>query len=327
MKEAIDMTTVIWRLAASLLVLAPAFTPVPAAAQAAAHPSRHEITEICTGDSCTWEKFVTCDGFIEGINFDAKGRLWLVAVVAGKIMRVENGRCVNLAAGAGTPNGAKFSPDGRLFVANRTKGIQTVDPETGETTNLFSRSNIGPFKGLNDIVFDPRGGYYFTDPVGSDALSKSGHVYYVAPDKGSTPQVFASGIAYPNGIAVSPDGQNVYVAEFGENRVLMIPSKDSKDPFGISYVFARLQGGIGPDGVSVDTGGNVYVAHYGAGEIAVFDEHGFPYGIIPLPKGAGSGTTNMAFKDGYLYVTESLNNVVWRIGVRTRGLNEATPRR
>jgi gluconolactonase len=326
--ESRTMKAFLKRLAAtSLPALALALPATPVLAQAAPTAVRHGISEICAGERCTWEKVMTCDGFIEGINFDAEGQMWMVAVVSGRIMRVENGHCVTVAAGSGTPNGAKFAADGRLFVANRTKGIQTLDPATGKVADLFSRSNIGAFKGLNDLVFDPRGGYYFTDPVGSDALAKTGHVYYVAPNKGSTPQVFAGGIAYPNGIAVSPDGQNVYVSEFGENRVLMIPSRDSKDPFGIAYVFARLQGGIGPDGLIVDATGNVYVAHYGAGEIAIFDDHGFPYGSIPLPRDAGLGSTNMAFKDGYLYVTESLKNTVWRVAVKTRGLPRAPNRR
>jgi gluconolactonase len=309
-------------LANALLWLAVGAMPEPAHAQAGFTP-RHSMNEICTGATCTWEKVVECDGFIEGVNFDDQGRLWMVTIGAGSIVRVENGKCVPVASHVGTPNGAKFAPDGRLFVANRTLGIQTLDPNSGKVTTLFSGTDSGAFKGLNDLVFDPNGGYYFTDPVGSDALSKWGHVYYVAPGKHSKPVVFASGIAYPNGIAVSPDGQNVYVAEFGENRVLMIPSRDSKDPYGIAYVFARLQGGIGPDGVTVDTAGNVYVAHYGAGEIAIFDEHGFPYGVIRLPAEAGLGTTNMAFKDGYLYVSESLKNTVWRVAVKTKGLPAA----
>jgi gluconolactonase len=224
----------------------------------------------------------------------------MVAVVAGTILRVENGQCTPIAINIGTPNGAKFAPDGRLFVTNRTRGIQTVNPETGKTTDVFTGSDIGAFKGLNDLVFVAKWGYCFTDPVGSDALSRSWHVFYVAPGGNSKPVIFASCIAYPNGIALSPDDQNVYVAEFGENRVLMIPSHDSKDRFGISYVFARMQGGIGPYGLTVDTDGNVYNAQHGAGEIAIFDKHGFSYGAIPLPKDAGLGTTNMTFNDEFV---------------------------
>lgn len=307
-------------LAASLaLCLTAGVFPVGAGADVP-RTTQHYTNELCERGKCIWEKVIQCDGFIEGINFDNRGQLWMVSVVAGKILRAENGKCLTVKENFGIPNGAKFAPDGRLFIANRTKGIQVFDPKTGLLTNQFSGTKSSQFKGLNDLVFDAKGGYYFTDPVGSDALNKSGHVYYVSPGQGSEPVVFADGIAYPNGITLSPDGQNLYVAEFGENRILMIPSRDSKDPFGISYVFARLKGGIGPDGLTTDSAGNVYAAHYGAGEIAVFDRQGFPYGTIPLPQDAGLGSTNMAFKDGYLYVTESLKNEVWRVR-----LNHAQP--
>ena len=36
-------------------------------------------------------------------------------------------------------------------------------------------------------------------------------------------------------------------------------------------------------------------------------------GIIKMPADGGRGTTNIAFHDGYLYVTEASRNEVWRV--------------
>jgi gluconolactonase len=310
--------------AASLPALAFAFLLLPAMAQTAPAAPRHDLSEICSGEQCTWEKVVTCDGFIEGINFDDKGRLWMVSVVGGRILRVENGRCVAVGAAGGSPNGAKFAPDGRLIVADRKRGLLSVDPATGKQAVLVAGAPDRPFRALNDLDFDAHGGFYFTDPGGSDALHRTGRVYY-APPGARRPEVFADGVTYPNGVAVSADGQLVYVAEFAENRILAVPSKHSTNPFAVPFVFARLQGGIGPDGLAVDAGGNVYAVHYGAGEVAVFDSDGFPYGTIPLPMGAGLGTTNLTFRDGYLYVAESLTNTVWRVPVKGRALLKRVP--
>jgi gluconolactonase len=303
-----------------LAALALALASQVARAEPPLPAERHSLSEICAGERCSWEKVVECTSFIEGLNFDERGRLWMVSVIGGQVLRVDNGRCVPVGASGGSPNGARFAPDGRLFMTDRKQGLMAVDPATGERTQLFAGHDGGAFRGLNDLVFDAKGGLYFTDPVGSDALSRIGRVYYVAPGEGSKPQVFADGLAYPNGVAVSADGQNVYVAEFAENRILSMPSRNSTDTFGLPYVFARLQGGIGPDGLAVDSAGNVYAMHYGAGEVTIYDKTGFAYGTIPLPREAGLGSTNLAFRDGYLYVSESLKNVVWRLPVRTQGL-------
>jgi gluconolactonase len=63
------------------------------------------------------------------------------------------------------------------------------------------------------------------------------------------------------------------------------------------------------------------VAHFGAGEVAVIDSNGFSYGTMPLPEGAGPFTTNVALYDGYLYVTEAMQNEVWRVAVKTAPLD------
>ena len=41
-----------------------------------------------------------------------------------------------------------------------------------------------------------------------------------------------------------------------------------------------------------------------------------PLGSIALPAGAGTGTSNLAFHQGWLYITESFNNDVWRVRVK-----------
>ena len=85
------------------------------------------------------------------------------------------------------------------------------------------------------------------------------------------------------------------------------------NPLGTPYVFAHLEGGMGPDGLNVDARGNVYAAHYFAGRVRVFTSFGEPYGSIRLPEGAGRQTTNVTFRDGHLYITEAGKGEVWRV--------------
>lgn len=119
---------------------------------------------------------------------------------------------------------------------------------------------------------------------------------------------------------ISADGQRVYISEFDKNQVLSVTSVTAENSPETPFVFARFEGGIGPDGLTVDTDGNLYVAHFQAGEIAVVDANGFKYGTIRLPKDAGTFATNLAFQNGYLYVTESSKNEIWRIKVKKKGL-------
>jgi gluconolactonase len=298
-----------------------ASTLMTAAPTVAQNAQRHTLSEICTDASCAWEKVATCSGFIEGINFDDQGDLWMVGLFNGSVQKVEGDSCTIVGEPAGAPNGAKFGPDGNLIIADRLGSIQSLDLETGERTVLHSAIGTAAFRGLNDLSFASDGSFYFTEPYGSSALNKVGGVYYVGPQDGAQPEAIANNMAYPNGIAVSADGQTVFVAEFAENRILSLPSKMTQNPNDTPRVFARLEGGIGPDGMAVDAAGNLYVAHFGAGEVAIIDPNGFSYGTMPLPEGAGPFTTNVALHDGYLYVTEAMQNEVWRVAVKTAPLD------
>ncbi|MBT2726810.1 SMP-30/gluconolactonase/LRE family protein [Bacillus sp. ISL-75] len=279
---------------------------------------RHSISEIVYPQSL-WEKVVTGSGFMEGINFDRNGEIWMVSPATGEIMKVEGSKVSIVGEKYKVPVGAKFHKDGRLFIADGTGELYAYNTTTGQRTTIVNSYNGSSLKGLNDLVFDNAGGLYFTEPTGSSATKPTGRVFYLPPD-GSGLQLFQENIAYPNGIAISADGQRVYISEFGTNRIISVPSKNAKDQREVAFVFGQFEGGIGPDGLAVDTEGNLYVAHFQAGEIVVLDPSGFKYGTIRLPEGAGTFSTNLTFHDGYLYVTESSKNEVWRIKVKKNGL-------
>ena len=108
-----------------------------------------------------------------------------------------------------------------------------------------------------------------------------------------------SGMAFPNGVAVAPDGSAVYLAETRYNRILRYAlTQDSNagtaGKVGPRTVFAQLRGGDvgGPDGMAFDAAGNLYVAHYGEGRVDVLGPDGSEVLTIPVP---GKGTTNVAF--------------------------------
>ncbi|WP_454191298.1 SMP-30/gluconolactonase/LRE family protein [Paenibacillus sp. Marseille-Q7038] len=205
-----------------------------------------------------WEKVVTGKGFIEGINFDNKGQMWLVSPTTGEILKDVNGEATPVGESYGGPNGAKFHENGLLYVADKSGELYTFDTSTGKRDTIVKYFGNEHLRGLNDLIFDKDGGLYVTEPYGSDATNPIGRVFYLSPSKDSKLQLFESNLAYPNGIALSPDESIVYIAEFNKNRIIAAPAINAKDSPLTPHVFAEFEGGIGPDGITVDSEGNVY---------------------------------------------------------------------
>jgi gluconolactonase len=127
------------------------------------------------------------------------------------------------------------------------------------------------------------------------------------------------GLAFPNGVALSPDGAAVYLAETYRHRILRYPI-GSDGAIGGRETFASLPGGEGPDGMAFDEAGNLYVAHYGGGKVAVFDSSGAMMEEIPVP---GAKVTNVAFggpERRTLVITEVETASIYQTRVDVPGL-------
>jgi sugar lactone lactonase YvrE len=146
-------------------------------------------------------------------------------------------------------------PDGRLLVVSAHDRLllrQEPDGSLGIHSDLSSVSEH-PW---NDIVVDGRGNSYvgnigFDFPGGEFA---PGILALVTPD-GSARQV-ADGVAFPNGIVVTPDNSTLIVAESYANRLTAF---DIAADGGLSNrrVWADLDGGV-PDGICLDAEGAVW---------------------------------------------------------------------
>jgi len=148
----------------------------------------------------------------------------------------------------------------------------------------------------NDVIVKSDGCYYFTDPNHNIVpepwdLTFPG-VWRVTPDLGTMTLVSDTFLA-PNGLAFSPDEKLMYVNDTrrGHIRVFeMLPNGLLAKQ--TDRVFADLRGsepGV-PDGMKVDSAGNVYCG--GAGGIWILDPQGKKLGRIIHGQPA---TTNIAF--------------------------------
>jgi gluconolactonase len=271
------------------------------------------------------EKWTQGGSFLEGPIADLEGNIWVVSIASGWIHKITpDGKWTDVFHSGGQPQGLEWGKDGKLYGTDRKRGVFVYDPKTGEVSDYCRYFQNENFHGPNDLIFDHEGGLYFTDPWGTSPLNPRGGLYYVSPG-GKDVVRLADNLAFPNGIAMSPDDKNLYVADCMRNYVLTVPiEKPGVINIGFAHISTYLTGGWGPDGLCLDEEGNIYQSQYGTGRVVVIDPDGRVIGDIQLPVGAGSETTNCCFGVGAdantLYITEAGDNEIWKVKLKKRGL-------
>jgi gluconolactonase len=216
-------------------------------------------------------------------------------------------------------NGLTRDLQGRLISAEHLTRRVTRTESDGSITVVANSFQGKRLLRPNDVVVKSDGSIYFTDPGGPLApeqwdMSKPG-VYRVSADLGSM-TLLADDFLAPNGIAFSPDESVLYVNDSRRRHVRSFATQPNGTlAMQTDHVFADLNGaepGV-PDGMKVDSAGNVYTG--GAGGLFIMDKTGKKLGRIVhgLP-----ATTNMAFggddwKTLYFTTRSSLNMVSLKI--------------
>ena len=191
-------------------------------------------------------------------------------------------------------NGLTRDPSGRLLACEHdTRRVTRQEPD-GSITVVASNYRGRRLNRPNDVIVSSRGDIYFTDPgfptPGLD-LDWNG-VYHVSPDLG-TITLIVWDFSRPNGLALSPDESILYINDTRRRHIRAFDLEPNGMPLiATDRVFCDLGGERegNPDGMKVDTQGNVYCG--GSGGIWVMDPSGNHLGIIVH---GAPGTTNMAF--------------------------------
>jgi gluconolactonase len=249
----------------------------------------------------------------EGPSFDRNGILHLVDWDAKWIYQITlDGELKEFVYTGGIPTGTKFHINGHLYVADGARGILDISTE-GIIQVVANEWQRKTFRGPNDLVFAHNGDLYFSDPAGSDAEHPIGNVFLLRRD-GSL-ELFAGGFQFPNGVALSEDGHTLFVAETIQNQILAF-ELDGNGLEKSCRVFAKMEGGLGPDGMAFGTDGNLYVAHFGKGCVAVINPDGE---VIDEIAAGGAKPTNVAFWGSSLFVTEVEKGQVVRLDIGIHG--------
>jgi len=255
----------------------------------------------------------------EGPAFDREGNLYFVDWEASSIVKITpDGVASEYFNTKGIPAGLAFHPDGSLWVADEgenIRGLLRVAPN-GESSIVVNEYQGKPLNGANDLVFDENEIVYFSDPWGSSAENPIGGFYRYFPD-GKLEQI-DSGLAFPNGVALSADGQFVFLAETYRNRILRYQI-NGDGTTGPREHFADTAPPSGPDGMAFAMNGELMVAHYGGGRVDVFDESGRQVDEIRIP---GANVTNVAFggpDNKTLVVTEVETGSLYTVPMNVAG--------
>jgi gluconolactonase len=249
------------------------------------------------------------DCFIEGPSFDAAGNLYIVDIPFGRVFRVApDGAWTLLVEYDGWPNGLKIHPDGRILVADYRHGIMQLDAKAGRMQSVLTARNSESFKGCNDLHIASNGDIYFTDQGQTGLHDPTGRVYRLSPS-GKLDCLIDTGVS-PNGLVLDPGETVLFVAMTRDNAVWRLPlMKDGS----VSKVgrFCSTFGSSGPDGLTMDGKGRLFVAHASLGHVFVFAPNGEL--IARIKSCAGQSCTNVAIGGGNrdrLYITESATGTV-----------------
>ena len=258
-------------------------------------------------------------GVLESVAVQPDGALFYSDESAGAVMRLDRpGAAPTRLATVGSPGGLLFEPDGHLVAG---QGDGTVQGATGPLTRQASLLRIDPRSGAtttiatglqmsNGVALAPDGSFY----ASNDSLP--GGVDRVAPD--GTVTVDWASVTSANGLVADPQNRWLYAAQTFQPAAIQrvsIADPSHVEPYATTTGADEV---AGPDGMTSDARGNLYVAANGAGEVwkVTTDRR-----ICALARGL-SNASMVAFGGGgafprrNLYVTTFLGKVVELQGVR-----------
>jgi gluconolactonase len=197
-------------------------------------------------------------------------------------------------------NGITRDPQGRLVACEAATRRVVREEHDGSITVMASSFQGRPLNFPNDIVVKSDGAIYFTDPwagpaaqvpPGEGDLGYAG-VYRILPDRG-TLTLLVNDFLAPNGIAFSPDESVLYVNDSQRRHIRafdVLPNGTIARQ--TDRVLVNLGGPEpgGPDGMKVDTAGNIYCG--GSGGLYIVGANGKKLGRIVH---GFANTANVAF--------------------------------
>jgi sugar lactone lactonase YvrE len=195
------------------------------------------------------------------------GKLWFSDFFARRVMSVDlSGNVQMVAQLEDMPGGLGWTPEGRLLIVSAfaRRLLQLEDGELVEVADLSALVNYPN----NDLVVDGQGRAYIGNMgyVFGQGTPQPGPILLVTPEGNA--RVVAEGLAFPNGMVITPDRQNLIVAESHAARLTAfhiepdgsLSHRRAWAQFEDFGNYGATPGQITPDGICLDTDQAVWVA-------------------------------------------------------------------
>ncbi len=247
---------------------------------------------------------------IEGPAFDREGNLYVSGVGTGEIFKITPNKKVTSFFKHPAINhmsSIDIHKDGRLFCCTYTLGTIIVVTRDGSSYEVIvDKANVEGMKTPDDIVFDSKGNFYFTDLFASK-------VWYVTSDFKTVTELKPRGTfpMYPNGISlvespISGKEKRLLIAEYKDGFLWRFdidaatPWKAAPMTLGSNFYPVNFVAPMS-DSNAVDADGNVYQCVNGRGIIILEANTYRRVAEVRFPvvdSGEQMGVTNMTIKPG-----------------------------
>jgi gluconolactonase len=219
-----------------------------------------------------FEKLAVGYRFTEGLAWSKDGYLIFSDTPSDRLLKWTPGSAIEVfRTDAHGPAGNAFDSQGRLCTCEtRTRRVTRTD-KTGNIEVIAERWEGKRLNAPNGIVAGKNGSLYFTDPAfgeQSDHRELDFHGVYHIPVKGPMTLV-AKFTGRPHGIALSPNGRTLYIADADARNVRALDLDNKGEATNDRVLVAKVEGI--PSGIAVDEKGNLWVAAKG---IAIYAPDG-----------------------------------------------------
>jgi gluconolactonase len=193
----------------------------------------------------------------EGVAWGLDGNLY-AGGEAGQIYRIDmDGKLEEIASTGGFILGVCVDGNGNIYACDlRQQAVMRIDRQAEVT--VYNRGTPARKMVLpNHAVFDRVGNLYVSDSGGWH--ENNGCIFKIMPD-GETRMLSDQASEFPNGMALSPDGRDLYVALSNRPGVVRLPLQGDGTAGAPESVVA-LPGAV-PDGLAFDAHGGLYISCY-----------------------------------------------------------------
>src|SRR5688572_25944088 len=163
--------------------------------------------------------------FLEGPAVDRAGNVFFSDIQGSRILKMDPaGKVTTWREDSGRTNGNTFDAQGRLISCEGAENgpggrrrLVRTDMQTGQVEVLTERYEGKRYNSPNDVVVDSKGRIWFTDPLYAPDRSTMEHeheaVYRIDTGGKVTRVITQPAIGRPNGLAITADGQTLYVID------------------------------------------------------------------------------------------------------------------